>query len=99
MGVWMEELRRGLESRYIPWPCGAGRRPTPPTGGTERGDLPRCLDELDEFLAGGGSTRADVTGEESGDVVPDPRAHRVAALVGDAIVNERAAGYDALAVL
>lgn len=55
MGVWMEELRRGLEERGIPWPRASGML-LDTTDWDEARDLPRCLDELDEFLAGGGLT-------------------------------------------
>lgn len=55
MGVWMEELRKGREERGIPWPRASGML-LDTTDWDEARDLPRCLDELDEFLAGGGLT-------------------------------------------
>jgi predicted secreted protein len=55
MGVWMEELRKGLEERGIPWPRASGML-LDTTDWDEARDLPRCLDELDEFLSGGGLT-------------------------------------------
>lgn len=58
MGVWMEELKRGLEARGVPWPRASGML-LDTTDWDEARDLPRCLDELDEFLAGGG-LRAEV---------------------------------------
>lgn len=55
MGVWMEELKRGLEMRGVPWPRASGML-LDRTDWDEARDLPQCLDELDEFLSGGGST-------------------------------------------
>ncbi len=52
MGVWMEELKRGLELRGVPWPRATGML-LDTTDWDEARDLPRCLDELDQFLADG----------------------------------------------
>lgn len=53
MGVWMEELKRGLEARGVPWPRASGML-LDRTDWDEARDLPASLDELDEFLSGGG---------------------------------------------
>lgn len=53
MGVWMEELKIGLEAQQIPWPRASGML-LDTTDWDEASDLPRCLDELDDFLSGGG---------------------------------------------
>ncbi len=57
MGVWMEELKFGLEQRNIPWPRASGML-LDRTDWDEARDLPATLNELDEFLAGGGLTCA-----------------------------------------
>ena len=61
MGVWMEELKRGLEKRGVPWPRASGML-LDRTDWDEARDLPASLDELDDFLAGGG-LQADVPDE------------------------------------
>ena len=64
MGVWIEELKAGLEIRGIPWPRATGML-LDTTDWDEERDLPTCLDELDVFLAGGGRS-ADAVGPDSG---------------------------------
>ncbi len=57
MGVWMEELKRGLEQRNVAWPRATGML-LDRTDWDEARDLPTTLRELDEFLAGGGRRAA-----------------------------------------
>lgn len=51
MGVWMEELKSGLEAHGIPWPRATGML-LDTTDWDEARDLPACLEELDHFLSG-----------------------------------------------